>query len=428
LLSGDGYKVASSDGTIYELTLSGTTFTASELGQTDASGNIETIVRDGELDHAYAADTTGLYKQSDSIYQIVAGDCDSVGYGVLRVPPTQTRLLIPTVGLTGGGVYEYTGGSWTLRNTGLPAVTLYGQAVAANPNNPDEWLALFTTNTSRSVQTDGSGNLVGSDGSTGVLWRWDGSTWTNIPVSLTVGSGSSVGQFLDWRTSGWAFPVTRVYGVWAVQGVGSTVGTIASNSAPVGSSVAIAADGAAVVGSNGNSSGGVDNDNVYYSSGSSLLLAGSAINQDRDLNYVATYPTGTRILLCSYDTGFGRNGYVYGAPDFRAAQPTVLISSATAWSVQITTNERVYAAGGGGNTRTGIAEITDLFGTPSVNVVAASGVSIGRIGMDKQTRSLVAALNSAKDKVYLWDGSEEAVIDASSLTPADLADYVEVLA
>jgi hypothetical protein len=166
---------------------------------------------------------------------------------------------------------------------------------------------------------------------------------------------------------------------------------------------------------------------VYYSSGSSLLLAGSAINADRDFNHVATYPTGTRIVLCSYDTAAGRNGYVYGAPDFRAAQPTVLINSATAWSVQITTDERVYAGGGGGNTRTGIAEITDLFGTPSTSVIAASGVNVGRIGMDKQTRTLVAALNSAKDTAYLWDGSEETTIDASSLTAANLADYVEVV-
>jgi hypothetical protein len=308
-------------------------------------------------------------------------------------------------------------------------VTLYGQAVAANPANPDEWLALFTTNTGRTVQTDGSGNLVGSDGSTGVLWRWDGSTWTNIPVSLTVGSGSSIDPFLDWRTSGWAFPVTRVYGAWAVQGVGSTVGAIASNSAPKGRSVAIAADGAAVVGSDSNSSGGVNNDNVYYSSGSSLLLAGSASNEDRDLIYIATYPTGTRILLCSYDTSGGQTGYVYGATDFRAAQPTALISSATAWSVQITTDERVYAAGAQrGSYTTGILEISDLFGTPSTSVIAASGVNVGRIGMDKQTRTLVAALNQAKTTVYLWDGTTETTIDASSLTAGNLADYVEVLA
>jgi hypothetical protein len=63
-----------------------------------------------------------------------------------------------------------------------------------------------------------------------------------------------------------------------------------------------------------------------------------------------------------------------------------------------------------------------------VSVVAASGVAVGRIGIDRQTRTLVAALNSAKDTAYLWDGTTETAIDASSLTAANLADYVEVLA
>jgi hypothetical protein len=94
----------------------------------------------------------------------------------------------------------------------------------------------------------------------------------------------------------------------------------------------------------------------------------------------------------------------------------------------VTADERVYGGGGGSNTITGITEITDLFGTPSTSVVAASGVDVGRIGMDRQTRSLVTALNSAKTTVYLWDGSEETTIDASSLTAANLADFVEVLA
>jgi hypothetical protein len=39
----------------------------------------------------------------------------------------------------------------------------------------------------------------------------------------------------------------------------------------------------------------------------------------------------------------------------------------------------------------------------------------------------VAALNSAKDTVYLWDGTTETTIDATSLTAANLRDFVEVL-
>jgi hypothetical protein len=47
--------------------------------------------------------------------------------------------------------------------------------------------------------------------------------------------------------------------------------------------------------------------------------------------------------------------------------------------------------------------------------------------MDKQTRTLVTAMNNAKTTVYLWDGSKETTIDASSLTAANLANFVEVI-
>jgi hypothetical protein len=295
--------------------------------------------------------------------------------------------------------------------------------VAANPANPDEWLALFTTDTGRTVQADGSGNLVGSDGSTGVLWRWDGSTWTNIPIATpSLGSNTRIGfGALDWRVSGWAFLAARSYGSWAYQGVGTTQGTTASNSANAGVGLAILADGRVVIGSSGNSSGAGDNDNVYYSSGSSLLLAGSATGEDRDLT-VAAYPTGNRIVCPSDDNDQGTRGRIYAAEDYAAAQPTLRISSSVGLTAQITADERVYI----GN-RTGIAEITDLFGTPSVSVVAGSGSGVGRIGMDKQTRTLVAALSGSAGTVYLWDGREETAIDSSSIS-SELINYVEVLA
>jgi hypothetical protein len=169
-------------------------------------------------------------------------------------------------------------------------------------------------------------------------------------------------------------------------------------------------------------------DSLYYVSGSGLILSGGVgTGLDADPRYPASYPTGDRLVVCGYDVSSGRPGRVYATPDYRNNQITQRLGNNTAWSVVITTDERVYVGGGGGNTRTGIAEITDLFGTPSVSVVAASGVAVGRIGIDRQTRTLVAALNSAKDTVYLWDGSEEATIDASSLTAASIADFVEVL-
>jgi hypothetical protein len=330
-------------------------------------------------------------------------------------------ILIPTIGLSGGGVYEYTGGSWALRNNGLPAITLYGLAVAANPANADEWLALFATNSSGTVQQDGSGNLVGSDGSTGVLWRWDGSTWANIPIATpTLGSNTRLSTDLAWRTTGWAFVARRTYGTWVYQGVGTTQGTTATSSTPVGRGIDIMADGRAVIGSSGDSN--PNNDNIWYTDGSSLIRPGTPSGEDRDLQFIAAYPTGNRVVCPSNDNDAGTLGRIYASADYSTTQPDLKINSAVGTSAQVTTDERVYV----GN-RTGIAEITDLFGTPSVSVVAASGVDVGRIGMDKQTRTLVAALNSAKTTVYLWDGTTETTIDATSLTAANLLGYVEVI-
>jgi hypothetical protein len=79
-------------------------------------------------------------------------------------------------------------------------------------------------------------------------------------------------------------------------------------------------------------------------------------------------------------------------------------------------------------TRTGIAEVLDIAGTPSTQQVAFTTTQLGRLSVDRQTRTLVATLNSTKSDVLLWDGSEESTIDASSLTAANLANYVEVVA
>jgi hypothetical protein len=280
-----------------------------------------------------------------------------------------------------------------------------------------------------------SGELVGSDGSTGVLWRWDGSTWSNVPISAaSVPTNAALSGSLAWRGSGWAFSVlgfttgpTTPTGTQIYRGVGTTQGTTATESSIAANattnSIDIMADGTPVIGTGLPSA----DDNIWYVDGSSLIRPGTASSQDLDLN-VSAYPTGNRLVCPSIDNDTGNRGRILATENYRTTQPSLRISAATGTSAVVTAAERVYAGGGGGNTRTGIAEITDLFGTPAVSVVAASGVDVGRIGMDKQTRTLVAALNSTKTAVYLWDGTTETTIDASSLTAANLADYVEVLA
>jgi hypothetical protein len=312
-------------------------------------------------------------------------------------------------------------------------VTLYHVAVAADPNNADVWYTLAGTNSTGDVQVSG-GNLVGSDGSTGVLWRTTdgGATWANVPISVASVPANSRFFELAVRGGEWAISVNDALGAnvsmsYVFRGVGATQGTTASIADIAISGVVFMADGTIAATSTFSPSLATE-DSLYYVSGSGLILAGGVgTGLDADPRYPASYPTGDRLVVCGYDVSSGRPGRVYATPDYRNNQITERLGNNTAWSVVVTTDERVYVGGGGGNTRTGIAEITDLFGTPSVSVVAASGVAVGRIGMDRQTRSLVAALNSAKDTVYLWDGTTETTIDASSLTAASIADFVEVV-
>jgi hypothetical protein len=339
-------------------------------------------------------------------------------------------ILIPTIGLSGGGVYEYTGGSWALRNNGLPATTLYGQAVVADPNNPDIWYAVFTTNADGDVQV-ASGELVGNDGSTPVLWRWDGSTWSSVTLSIaSIAAGSEIEgtlQPLSIRASGWAVAVRRAVTntstSYVFEGVGTSQTTLTSTTDYGIACVDVSTNGDVVAGTTGSSVGVNDDPTLYIRSGT--ITEPSGTTGDQDYFALGTYPTGNRALWCSFDAPAGGLWY---APDYTAAQPTQILGAGTAGSVVITTDERAYVGGGPSlTTRTGIAEVLDVAGTPSTTVVAASGVAVGRIGMDRQTRSLVAALNSAKDTVYLWDGTTETTIDASSLTAANLRDYVEVI-
>jgi hypothetical protein len=433
-LAEEAFVCGDASGNLYKLAWDGSQYVASDIGQTDATGTAADLIRDDRLNElVFGSDSTWqTFKvlNSDTILPIDLQPSVQIGIGPLANLSPRFRLLIPTVGLSGGGVYEYRNGSWTLRNNGLPATTLYGQAVVAEPNNPDIWYAVFTTNADGDVQV-ASGELVGNDGSTPVFWRWDGSTWSSVTLSIaSIAAGSEIEgtlQPLSIRASGWAVAVRRAVTntstSYVFEGVGTSQTTLTTTNNYGIACVDVSANGDVVAGTTGSSASTALDPALYIRSGTITEPAGTV--GDQDYFAVGTYPTGNQALWCSFDTPAGGLWY---APDYTAAQPTQILGAGTAGSVVITAGERVYVGGGPSlTTRTGIAEITDVAGTPSTTVVAASGVAVGRIGMDRQTRTLVAALNSAKDTVYLWDGTTETNIDASSLTAANLSDYVEVV-
>jgi hypothetical protein len=179
-----------------------------------------------------------------------------------------------------------------------------------------------------------------------------------------------------------------------------------------------------------NASNGTElQDPLIYLSGSSVVVPPGTLTNNAFLHF-ACYPTGNAVVLAVSPTVASPESIWYTS-DYVASQPVEILGSGTGNSVVITSDERVYLGGNGtiptSPTRTGIAEVLDIAGTPSTQQVAFTTTQVGRLSIDRQTRTLVAALNGAKSSVLLWDGSEESTIDATSLTAANLADVVEVI-
>jgi hypothetical protein len=437
-LAEEAFICGDASGNLYKLAWDGSQYVASDIGQTDATGTVADLIRDDRLNKlVFGSDSTWQSFKVLNFDTILAIDLQpsvQIGIGPLANLSPRYRLLIPTVGLSGGGVYEYVNGSWTLRNNGLPATTLYGQAVAANPNNSNEWLAVFTTSSNGSVQVS-SGELVGNDGSTGVLWHTTngGQNWSKVTLTIASVAGSTQipsRSQIAWTTAGWGIiaNTTTIGPSYAFTGTGDTMtSAITINNYRVVYPER-APDGTLLIGTNA-SNGTELQDPLIYLSGSSVVVPPGTLTNNAFLHF-ACYPTGNAVVLAVSPTGASPESIWYTS-DYVASQPVQILGSGTGNSVVITSDERVYLGGNGtiptSPTRTGIAEVLDIAGTPSTQQVAFTTTQVGRLSIDRQTRTLVAALNGAKSSVLVWDGSEETTIDASSLAAANLADVVEVL-
>jgi hypothetical protein len=443
-LAEEAFICGDAAGNLYKLAWDGSQYVASDIGQTDATGTAADLIRDDRLNElVFGSDSTWQSFKVLNFATILPIDLQpsvQIGIGPLANLSPRYRLLIPTVGLTGGGVYEYSGGGWTLRNNGLPAVTLYGLAVAANPNNSNEWLAVFTTDfnastSGGSVQVSG-GELVGSDGSTGVLWHTSdaGLHWTKVTLSIaSVAAGTRIQSRsqIAWTTAGWGIIAnTPTIGPsYAFTGTGNTM----TSAITINDYRAIytdrAPDGTLLITTSA-SSGTEFEDPLIYLSGGSVVLPPGTVGNNALLHF-ACYPTGNAAVFVVSSIATSPESVWYAA-DYTAAQPVQKLGSGTGNSVAITRDERVYLGGNvdgpSAPTRTGIAEVLNIAGTASTQQVAFTTTQLGRLSVDKQTRSVIAALNGAKSSVLVWDGTETEISLPTGVSSSNLADYVEVVA
>jgi hypothetical protein len=338
--------------------------------------------------------------------------------------------------LSGGGVYEYTGGgNWELRNNGLPAFTLYCKAAAANPDDSNEWLAVFTTSSDGSVQVSG-GELVGSDGVTGVLWHTTngGQNWSKVTLSIASIAGNA--RIRDqaqiaWGSTGWGIiaNTTTIGPSYAVTGTAGTMDSAITVNNYRFVYPERAPSGVLLISTSASSGSESEDPLIYLSGGSAVLPTGTMGNNA--IQHFACYPTGNAVVAAVADLA-NDPGTIWYTPDYTASQPTKVIpTTGTGYSVAITSDGRVFLGGNrtadSSPSRTGIAEVLDIAGTPSTQEVAFTTTQLGRLAIDKQTRSVIAALNGAKSSVLVWDGTETEISLPTGVSSSNLANFVEVI-
>ncbi len=214
-----------------------TGLSAVQLTSTFPTGStVQHMIGSKQFDLFYTADfdsiTTGqgavrkLIPSMDALLlfkQLVAGEqAHMLGLGGKVRSPTQILLGTTGTATSGGGVWQYQNGTWTLRNTGLPANWRW-LWVSANPFNQAEWLILGNSATGSpnkfSVAT--GGKITVNDTTDSPLWHTgdSGLTWTEVVLTHPFLTAATSGGGFDsaakalrvsWQTaqSGWMFAIS----------------------------------------------------------------------------------------------------------------------------------------------------------------------------------------------------------------------------
>jgi hypothetical protein len=427
LLTEPGYIAGDGSGNLYLLLQNGSDFDATDIG-TNASGNITALLRDGAVggdspfgDLCYVGDSGAgglqgtlklLNRNITHLYRIDNVSTATAQIGYLPVGATDIdgyRLLAPTWGAPMGsaGVWEYSGGTWSLRSAGLPTdVVLYGEWIAANPNNPNEWIALFHANTGSNIEL--TGKITSSGGTYSPFWLWDGSTWTEIVRAETSGPTSRQVYRVEYNNANeWVFVVyydgtnVLVYGV----GSGTTISGFFGVSDMYGS-YAIAGDGDWVLQIQGHS-GAANNDDIRYADNAGNVTRPSGSNVGDGIGFMARYPAGRELLLIKSD-----RDELWGTNDYRASQPVNLGYAAPQnRSIVINADNQVFHA-----SSSGLVRVDNPYTSPAATTVAFSGVNLGETRIDTQNHRVVVSISGSNAHVYDTQTGDTAVIDLSGLT------------
>jgi hypothetical protein len=184
-----------------------------------AGGTAMHMLADPDVDVQYIASFDSITTGTGAVHKLVGGQqlflyragssgeqAHMLGFGARVTGPFE--LILMTFQVDPGGVWYYRDGTWTFRPLPVSG-TVRGLQIAADPFNPDRWLAVFN-NVSTSV-ADNGGVLGGSSWAHSPMWLTSdaGVTWEEVLIPTPPGlPGSAVMGGIAWSE--------QVAGQWAV--------------------------------------------------------------------------------------------------------------------------------------------------------------------------------------------------------------------
>jgi hypothetical protein len=414
------YTVADPTGNLYTLTEDGAGGFTAALVDTHIGG-VFALVRDGRFGgpngqgivYGAGAPTLKLLN-SAALYEIDTRNSSAIGYGALYVPPPSGwYLLIPQRNVAQAGVYQvWPDGTFELRNTGLPNVTLWVQWVSANPLNGNEWLAVIHTNSNRHAESSG-GKLVSSGSSYSPLWRWNGTVWEEVTISTAL-PNTVVIERAEWSNTGSAWAVSAREGdhtSYLFRGINNA----STDECALSGERSVDLMGAGVDGDTLIYQGYPEEYLMYVDAGGTLQQPSGNIGDIDPLFYGNRYPGTSRAVALRADDYWHR-GAIYVSADYRGSAVPVQVRQkpsghAVAGCPVITADERLLIA-----TSNGTLEITDPFGNPGEQAAAMTGLDVRWLHCDAQSRTLVAG-SIYNNQIVVWNSATggETEIDITNL-------------
>lgn len=468
LLDTEGFVVGDGSGKLYKLLWDGSGFDATDLVTISGTPSIDDGIRDGMLRGLHYYATTGGTKKLvnlDTIYDVRTNASKQVGYGKIGryVQPGTLELICPTTGIASGGVWHFVPGSdWTLKNTGLPAGTIYNVWLSANPFNPDKWLFLINTSNSNGFKLV-SNAVKCADSSTNPLWYTSdaGANWSAVSMTLT----SSLTDFAMYNVE-WS---TTTDGGWLIVGAESTGAarraTVfrGSNGSQTSSFADTAGDWFAIT----YGIPGLNNDIVLFENdspggGATYGRLGRVAASATDIEVMFSYFGGTTGYYIERVSGVlptiyganqaGTSDRVLYLPDYRSVNLSAshlyatLTNSPVYWLTSTASGD-VFCGGrnSGGYVRRSVLKLDNFTqdsegGTSATEtVITATALTtpeaVGMIRAGRQKRIALAAriiTSTGPDVKDFWVSTDEGVTWARQTGPAaaganDLDNFVEVL-